>query len=118
MNVSFKKKYSLQDRYNESRKILEKYPGRVPLICERASSASRDCIYIDKNKYLVPRDLTNGQLIYVIRKRMHLQPEKALFLFMNGIIPASLSMIGDLYEYHKENDGFIYITYSLENTFG
>jgi hypothetical protein len=27
-------------------------------------------------------------------------------------------MLGDLYEYYRENDGFIYITYSLENTFG
>lgn len=118
MNVSFKTKYSLIDRYNESRKILEKYPDRVPVVCERASSSTRDCPYIDKNKYLVPRDLTIGQFIYVIRKRMHLQPEKALFLFMNGIIPSSTSMIGDLYEYYKENDGYIYITYSLENTFG
>lgn len=118
MNVSFKTKYSLIDRYNESRKVIEKYPGRVPLICERASSSMRDCPYIDKNKYLVPRDLTIGQFIYVIRKRMHLKPEKALFLFMNGIIPPSTSMIGDLYDYYKETDGYMYITYSLENTFG
>jgi len=118
MNVSFKTKYSLIDRYNESRKILEKYPDRVPVICERATSAKRDCPYIDKNKYLVPRDLTIGQLIYVIRKRMRLQPEKAIFLFMNGTIPPSTSMLGNLYEYYRENDGFIYINYSFENTFG
>jgi len=49
---------------------------------------------------------------------MRLQPEKALFIFMNGIIPPTTSMLGDLYEYYKENDNFIYITYSLENTFG
>lgn len=118
MNLCFKSKYSLQDRYNESRKILEKYPDRVPLVCERSLSATRYCPYIDKNKYLVPRDLTIGQFIYVIRKRMHLQPEKALFLFMNGIILPASSMLGNLYEYYKENDGFIYINYTLENTFG
>ena len=49
---------------------------------------------------------------------MHLQPEKALFLFMNGIILPASSMLGNLYEYYKENDGFIYINYTLENTFG
>jgi GABA(A) receptor-associated protein len=118
MYISFKLKHSLHNRYNESHKILEKYPDRVPIICERSLSATRDCPYIDKNKYLVPRDLTIGQFIYVIRRRMRLQPEKALFLFMNGIIPPATSMLGDLYEYYKENDGFIYITYSLENTFG
>ena len=118
MSICYKLKYSLHDRYNESRKILEKYPDRVPIICERSLSTSRDCPYIDKNKYLVPRDLTIGQFIYVIRKRMHLQPEKAVFLFINGIIPSSTNMLGELYEYYKDSDGFLYISYSFENTFG
>ena len=118
MNVSFKKKYSLQDRYNESRKILEKYPGRVPLICERSLSASRDCIYIDKNKYLVPRDLTIGQFIYVIRKRMILPKESALYLYINGIMPSSSNIMQYVYEYNKDTDLFLYINYSTENTFG
>ena len=118
MIFHFKSDYSLNDRWKEASKVIEKYKDRVPIICERSSKASYDCPDIDKKKYLVPRDLTIGQFIYVIRKRMHLKPEKALFLFMNGIIPPSTSMIGDLYEYYKETDGYIYITYSLENTFG
>ena len=118
MISNFKKNHSLHDRWNESHRIIEKYPDRVPIICERSRSATSDCPHIDKNKYLVPRDLTIGQFIYVIRKRMRLNSEKALYLFINGIIPSSSQLLGGIYEYYKDSDGFLYIMYSYENTFG
>ena len=42
---------------------------------------------IDKNKYLVPADLTCGQFIYTIRKRLQMPAEKAIFLLVKGVIP-------------------------------
>ena len=97
----FKHNYLFQDRFLESHRVLDKYPDRIPIICEKSYTRNQNQLpNIDKNKYLVPFDLTLGQFIYVIRKRMNLKPEKALFLFMNGIIPPSTSMIGDLYEYY------------------
>jgi GABA(A) receptor-associated protein len=118
MNSTFKKSYSSRDRWNESTRVLEKYPDRTPIICERSKSAGADCPFIDKNKYLVPNGLSVGQFIYIIRKRMNLPSEKALFLFINGTIPPTSSMIGSVYACHKDSDGFLYVTYSLENTFG
>ena len=74
---------------------------------------------LDKIKYLVPIDLTVGQFMYVIRSRLKLNAEKALYLFINGTIPASSSVILDLYELYKdETDGFLYIVLNGENTFG
>ena len=73
---------------------------------------------IDKNKYLVPPDLTIGQFLYVIRKRIKLTPEKSIFLFINNSIPSSSKIISQLYKDHKNEDGFLYIIYSGENTFG
>jgi GABA(A) receptor-associated protein len=35
----------------------------------------------------VPADLTVGQFIYVIRKRVKLDPDKAIFIFVNDTIP-------------------------------
>jgi GABA(A) receptor-associated protein len=116
--MSFKTEYSLQDRIQESTRIIQKYPERVPIICERSSFTSSDCPNIDKNKYLVNKDLTVGQFIYVIRKRIKIPQEKALFLFINGFIPYSSQCLGDIYAFHKDEDGFLYITYSYENTFG
>jgi GABA(A) receptor-associated protein len=118
MTLVFKQRYSLHHRCSESHRVIEKYPDKVPIICERANTANMECPNIDKNKYLVSRELTIGQFIYVIRKRMILQPEKAIFLFIEGIIPPSSHMLGNIYEFYKDNDGFLYITYSFENTFG
>eukprot|EP00981_Chlorochromonas_danica_P009110 scaffold2505_cov152-Ochromonas_danica.AAC.3 len=73
---------------------------------------------IDKKKYLVPADLTCGQFIYVIRKRLKLPSEKALFLFVNGSIPPTSAMLNAIYDQHKDKDGFLYMCYSEENVFG
>lgn len=58
---------------------------RVQVICEKADRS--DIPDIDKKKYLVPADLTVGQFVYVIRKRIKLSPEKAIFIFINNVLP-------------------------------
>jgi len=116
--ISFKIQYSLKDRILESTRVLEKYPSRVPIICERSNTAGFNCPLIDKNKYLVERDLTLGQFQYVVRRRLRLSPEKALFLIIKNNIPTTTQTIGDLYEKNKHEDGFLYIYYSFENVFG
>ena len=118
MKKNFKTLNSLQNRCEESSRILKKYPERIPIICERSTSTTSDCPEIDKNKYLVNIDLTFGQFIYVIRQRIKIPQDKALFIFINGFIPSSSQYLGDTYYYHKDSDGFLYITYSYENTFG
>ena len=114
--MNFKSKFTLGERKTESTNILKKYPSRVPIICER--SRETDIPLIDKHKYLVPRELSLGQFIYVIRRRLKLDAVKAIFLFINNTIPPSMDIMGTLYENHKDIDGFLYITYSGENTFG
>ena len=49
---------------------------------------------------------------------MKLSPEQAIFLFLNGTIPSSNSLVHELYQQHKDVDGFLYVGYSVENTFG
>jgi GABA(A) receptor-associated protein len=114
----YRKSVSFSDRCIEANNILQKYPDRIPVICERDKKASYDCPDIDKRKYLVPNDLTLGQFIFIIRKRLKISPEKALFLFVNGTIHCSAHLVSLLYEYNKDDDGFLYITYTFENTFG
>ena len=95
---------------------MKKYPSRVPIFCER--SRETDIPSIDKHKYLIPRELSLGQFIYVIRRRLKLDAVKAIFLFINNTIPPSMEIMGTLYDNHKDIDGFLYITYASENTFG
>lgn len=38
-------------------------------------------------RYLVPADLTVGQFVYVVRKRIKLSAEKAIFIFVKNVLP-------------------------------
>ena len=115
---SFKNEFKFEDRLTEAKRVLLKYPDRIPIICERSLTASKDCPIIDKKKYLVPRTYKIGEFLFVIRKRLKLPPEKAIFLFVNDIIPSTSSVIGIVYQTYKDADGYLYMSYSQENTFG
>ncbi|KAG4985690.1 hypothetical protein JHK86_033381 [Glycine max] len=110
------KHFMPERRQAEASRIREKYPDRIPVIVERAEKS--DVPEIDKKKYLVPADLTVGQFVYVVRKRIKLSPEKAIFIFVKNILPPTAAMMSAIYEENKDEDGFLYMTYSGENTFG
>lgn len=116
-NSNYKNKTSFHDRKEESSRIKEKYPDRVPIICERGFGA--DIPFLDRKKYLVPKDLNIANFLYIIRKRMKLSPDKALFLFCNDscLLPTSCN-IASAYAEHQDTDGFLYISYNGESTFG
>ncbi|XP_057463895.1 autophagy-related protein 8C-like [Actinidia eriantha] len=100
----------------ESSRIREKYPDRIPVIVEKAERS--DIPDIDKKKYLVPADLSIGQFVYVVRKRIKLGAEKAIFVFVKNTLPPTAALMSAIYEENKDEDGFLYMTYSGENTFG
>jgi GABA(A) receptor-associated protein len=58
------------------------------------------------------------QLQQIIRKRIRFPPEKALFMFVNNKIFPITSPVGNIYDENKDADGFLYVTYCQENTFG
>ena len=116
-NVSADISNDYLERVKKSQIILEKYPDRVPLIIQ-PSKSDRDAYPIDKSKYITPRDLTLLQLQQIIRKRIHFPPEKALFMFIGNKIYPITSMIGPIYDSNKDADGFLYISYCQESTFG
>ncbi|KAJ8478497.1 hypothetical protein OPV22_022224 [Ensete ventricosum] len=112
---SFKLEHPLERRQAEAARIREKYPDRIPVIVEKAERT--DIPDIDKKKYLVPADLTVGQFVYVVRKRIKLSAEKAIFIFVKNTLPPTAAMMSAIYEENKDEDGFLYMTYSSENTF-
>ena len=127
----FKDKYSFEERFDEVQRIKKKYPEHIPVICEKDINETSfhhdrtkfgfNAVAIascDKCKYLLKRNMTICEFIYIIRTKIKLSPEKGLFFFINGVIPAMNEMMCTIYRNHKSNDGFLYMRYTSENTFG
>ena len=113
---TFKQTHSLEARKAEATRIRLKYPDRIPVICEKAEKS--DIPDLDKKKYLVPQDLSVSQFVFIIRKRIKLQADSAIFLFVNNTLPPAGALMSQVYKEHADQDGFLYITYSGESTFG
>ena len=113
----FKTIYDADARKMESRRVRERYTNRIPVICERVG-ADMAMPNLDKIKYLVPTDLTMGQFCYVVRKRIKLAPEKAIFLMVDRKLVQTSAIMSQIDQEHKDEDGFLYVHYSGENTFG
>lgn len=45
------------------------------------------CYFVILCRYLVPADLSVGQFVYVVRKRIKLEAEKAIFVFVKNTLP-------------------------------
>jgi GABA(A) receptor-associated protein len=57
--------------------------------------------------------------MYVIRKRLKLSSDKGIYLFVNDhVMPTTSALLSQYYEDYKDDDGFLYISYSGESTFG
>ena len=124
--MPFTTKFTLEQRLSESKRIREKYPERIPCIIERAAVSKKTIPDINKHKYLVPHDIKMSAVMQIIRKRMgqNLKPAEALYMFIRSasgektvIAPANAS-ISTIDKKHRNQDGFVYIEYAGENTFG
>jgi len=110
------KKCSLETRLADSKRLCKKYKDRCCIIVGKNNNS--DIPDIERHKFLVPNNLTVGQFIYIIRSRIECKSNQALFLFINGKIPPTSQRLIHVYEANKDDDGFLYVTYTGENTFG
>lgn len=117
LNMSFKTNHTFFQRQLEADRIKEKYPDRIPVICEIEQN-KQNSFTLKKNKYLVPNTLTVGQFVYVLRKQISLKQEEAVFLMINNCLPPTSALMSHIYKEHKDEDGFLYATLARENTFG
>ena len=67
----------------------------------------------------VPNIIIQEILVINIRQRIKLQPHISIYLMINGFtMPATSQLLGVIYNEHSDDDGFMYITYTGESTFG
>lgn len=76
-------------------------------------------VKIKKLKFLVMKCSNASGLFDVIRKRIGLTPEKAMFLFIKNTLVNNSKTVGEIYEEYgdKENKVLVFCL-KLENTFG
>lgn len=114
----FKVEKTFDTRKAESERIRTKYPDLIPVICER-HPGNTTLPESTRRKYLVPPDITMGQFKYVIRKRIELLPDQALFVFVDSkVMSPTMATLSEVYREHSDDDGFLYMVYSGESTFG
>ena len=110
----------LEERKTTCKFIIDKYNGeRIPIIIQKD--------YREKNieeasniKYLSSYDMTFSQIMLVLRKKIkNIDSTIAIYLFTeNGTIINSQEYVSTIYDKFKDEDGFLYLFYTGENTFG
>jgi len=49
---------------------------------------------MEKKKFLIPADISMSQLVWIIRKRVHMESERALYIYVGKTMPlARLAII-------------------------
>lgn len=87
-----------EERAEEAEKIRERFPDRLPVIVERTGTrGGRDTPELDRSRFLVPLDLTLGQLVYVIQRRLSLPADRALFVFCGTTLPPATVLLRELF---------------------
>ena len=114
---TFKNDTSLEKRVELNRRIRENYPDRVPII---VSVPASEKIHLTKDKFLVSKDSSIATFLTELRKQSDIDSSKALFIFCgkNNVLVPTNHTLGQIYEKYVDEDGFLYITMTLENTFG
>ena len=118
---NYKKSTPLEERKKKSFKMTSLYPDRVPVIVEMSPSSASYNTYTTashKIKYLVPYDISMGQFIKILRDKLKLESSVALFFFINNKVFPITSLIGNIYKENADEDGFLYIEFCEESTFG
>jgi GABA(A) receptor-associated protein len=126
------KKISLDERKKQSEKILNLYQDKCPIYLSFDSNINLDFKEfkdnkININKYIVTADLTLGQFLTIVRKKINFTSIEAITIFIeeykndklkSTILATNSSTIGELYHKNKDEDGFLYLKVVKDNVFG
>ena len=106
-NKSFKDANSFDERKKVADKILRQNPNKIPVICEQFPNSHLP--YYPIIKYQINDNMTVEDFMSLMRKKLQLEPERGIFIFINNTLPQTSTSIKELYDIHKDKDGFLYM---------
>lgn len=113
----YKTKFTLEQRKNECIRIRSKYPKRIPVIIEMDKKC-KSLPSIDKKKFLFTPDITIAGLLWVIRERVKISDKQNIFIFVDNKLLSTTMLLSQAFAENKDEDGYLYVTYTAEDTFG
>lgn len=113
----FRQDYPFEQRKDISTLIATQYPNNVPVVVERHhNSPMAD---LDRQKFIAPGDITVAKFISEMRKKLKLGRQEGMFVYVgNNAIPQPNQTMSQVFNKHKDADGFLYVVYSSENVLG
>lgn len=106
----------LEKKQRENTNLAMKYPSKLPVIIYTKTKGVPEP---EKCKYLIDKNVSVAEFLSVLRKYIKLSQSESIFLFTeNNTIPASSQLMTQIYDQHKNEDKFLYLEYTFENTFG
>ena len=97
----------------EAQRMLNKYPGKVPAVVTTLGD-----LKINREKYLIPVELTLAEFHYVIRKRVsELNEFEAIYIFIGKQLVPSHKTISEIWA-TEADQSCLYFKVAKENTFG
>jgi hypothetical protein len=119
MSKSYINSISYIQRLKKSQHLLEKYNDRIPIIIEK-NVKDNTLARLDTNKYLIHGDSNVISVLNLLREKLKLTENQSIYLtiYNTNVILNPSHTLNSVYNNHKHNDGFLYIEYYGENTFG
>jgi hypothetical protein len=102
---------------NEIEVVKQKYPNYIPIIVRVHDNKS---IKLTKSKYLVGGEITLGQFLSILRKKItNIKSTESIYLLINNtLVPITLPIFMIYNEKKDPETNMLYITICKENTFG
>lgn len=120
--MTFKDSTPFHQRKRLANSLLSKFSNedeRIPMIVEPYTRRDPKIL---KSKYIVPKSASMGNVLKELRKGLSLTPKDTVFFFIDQKLGTTTvpnnSEAGILYDRYKDDDGFLYVVYTVENCFG
>ena len=112
--MKFKFKEDKKDINTRKQLFIElknKYPYKIPIICEKDPESKIN--EINKTKFLIDRISNASSFFLLIREKVETQEGDAIQLLVNAEHSFNQNAsIGEIYDENHDIDGFLYIAYS------